>query len=223
MILSGIQWPSLAVVRNPRYSIWRSYPGTDLPLKCSQLVSLAVLGARIAHSLVAVVSDVLLGVEALGRVELQLEPLTCGRDPTGVDPLVLIRRPMVLAVGHLVSARLEHTLDVRVGVRVSSSLGAEGIADRVSYVPYDFRCRSVGRARLGQIGDLLLEAVVAFESATPSCQAGAAGVVVLDLAHVLADRVLRSPDPGDYVLRPFVLLRAQILVAAAAPRPGRIT
>ena len=72
-----------------------------------------------------------LGVEAVGRVELHLESLPLWGHPTGVDSFVLGMGPVVLGVVHLMAVAFEAFLDVVVAPGVVLGLEAERIANGV--------------------------------------------------------------------------------------------
>ena len=72
-----------------------------------------------------------LGVEAVWRVELHLEPLPLRGHPAGVDTLVLGIGPVVLGVVHLVAAAFEPFLGVVVAPGVILGLEAERVAQSV--------------------------------------------------------------------------------------------
>jgi len=72
-----------------------------------------------------------LGVEAVWRVELHLEPLPLRGHPAGVDTLVLGIGPVVLGVVHLVAVVFEPFLDVVIAPGVALRLEAIRKADRV--------------------------------------------------------------------------------------------
>ena len=96
----------------------------------------AVHGVRpcsssVADPLVGEVRHLVLGVEAVWRVELHLEPLPLRGHPAGVDTLVLGIGPVVLGVVHLVAAAFEPFLDVVVTACVVLRLEAACKADRI--------------------------------------------------------------------------------------------
>src|ERR1035441_6353643 len=112
---------------------------------------------------------VMLGVEALERMDLHLESLPARGYPARVDPLVLSIGPPVLGVIHLVAATFELFLDFVVALGIALRLEAECKADRVSYLT---KSLGYGHARLGckLLGDLLFGAVVALAPVLEAAQ-----------------------------------------------------
>src|SRR5712691_11229057 len=108
--------------------------------------------------------ELFLRVEGLPRVELQLKPTAIRALPTRIDALVLrIVLPMVLAIGHLVSTRLQLLPDVAVASHVLGIAETEGVPN--SIVNHGGR---LGGTRVYANGhpvhNLFLEAVSAFQT-----------------------------------------------------------
>jgi hypothetical protein len=92
----------LAVIRDVYGTFWHGDPRADFMLKPNEFAPLVIPGQRTTQALIGSMRDFLLGMEAHRSVKLYLEPLALGRDPPGVDPLILRIRPMILAVVHRV-------------------------------------------------------------------------------------------------------------------------
>src|SRR5215472_11082519 len=99
--------------------------------------------------------DLVLRIEALRRVELDLEPLTIRCDPAGIDALVLrVVTPVVLAIDHPELVCLEPLLNIPVAICVLTWLEAECIADRVGNVPHNLLRRGASSTCLQEFSDL---------------------------------------------------------------------
>ena len=166
---------------------------------------------RVADPLVGEVRHLVLGVEAVGRVELHLEPLPLRGHPAGVDSLVLGMGPVVLGVVHLMAAAFEPFLDVVVAPCVVLRLKAVRIANSVR----DPAVALAGAASwllLGRrlLGDLLFEAVLALDPVVEALQPAAVRVLILllDGLRVCGESRLGLANPADRLGRFRLLLRA---------------
>src|SRR5712692_7690865 len=190
-------------------------------MEVSQLPALAVRDHRVADPLVSVMGDALLGVEAFRRVKLHLEPLSVLSQPSGVDALVLLAAPGVLAQVHLASAAGQLSRDAVIASGIVSRLEAERIANRVRDLTENLAHRHT-RFGLQLLGDLLLEAVVVLEPVLEALQPAAMLILLLDRPYVRRDGRFGLAHPADRRDRLRVPFRLQVEAAAAAERPRRI-
>src|SRR5262249_21541848 len=104
-----------------------------------QFAELRPAGSCIPDPLVGLVRQDLLGVEALGGVELDLEPLSLLGYPPRVDSFVLRIGPAVRAPVHLMSCALQSRLDVVITPGVVVRLEAACEAQSIGNLPQDCR------------------------------------------------------------------------------------
>src|SRR5579859_3495102 len=149
-------------VRESR-DVWRRrHGGTDQALERRKLDPFPSAGCGLAEPLIRAMRELLFRIEALASVKLQLEPPAIRALPSRIDALVLrIVQPVVLAVSHRVSGRLQLLSHVALSGHIFAVAKAEGVPDGIVY----------HRGRIGEtyvrfshfVGDLLLQAVGALE------------------------------------------------------------
>src|SRR6266700_7163883 len=138
-VVSDLVWhlESLLEVRNVCGAVWDLYVRRHLALEALKLATFLVSGLRAAQSFICFVGRVLLGVEALGCVELHLEPLSLLGHPPCVDSFVLRIGPVIGALVHLMSRVLQPRLDVVIAPDVVVRLEAAREAQSIWDLPQD--------------------------------------------------------------------------------------